>query len=282
MQIDTTLTDPLVAATAPDRPNYAFGVMLDAGDFTDEQTYHRARLARALQFLHGTGTVAGLEVAYAAALPAGSPTAPSGQAEEIRVQPGLAIDGIGRLVEIPRAACITLPRWWDAQPSDSLTAAFKAARGGVVADVFVRFVACGRARTPAFASGPFDALDASVFARIRDGYELRLVPRPEDAPPTPPDPWAAIAGATPAARLASARNVALALWQTIEARADRNVAPVTLGRELDWILLARIVLPATLAAGANRPTRGTAAPTIDNAVRAFVPTAAALLHVVGP
>lgn len=282
MQIDTTLTDPLVAAGSPDRPNYALGVMLDASDFTDEQTYHRARLARALQFLHGTGSVAGLEVAYSAALPVGSPTAPDGQAEEIRVQPGLAIDGVGRLVEVPRAACITLPRWWDAQANDALTAAFKTARGGVVADVFVRFVACGRARTPAFAAGPFDALDASVVARIRDGYELRLVPRPEDAPPVPIDPWAAITGATPADRLASARTATLAMWQTIEARADRNVAPVTLGRELDWLLLARLVLPATLAAGANRPTRGTTAPTVDNAVRAFAITAGALLHVVGP
>jgi hypothetical protein len=281
MQTDTALTDPLVEASSPDRPFYALGVMLDANDFTDEQTYHRARLARALQFLHGTGTVAGLGVSYVAALPVGSPDAPDGQAEELRVEPGLALDGLGRLIEVPRAACITLPRWWDAQTNDAVTAAFKAAKSGVVADVFVRFVACGRARTPAFASGPFDALDASVYARVRDGYELKLVPRPEDAPPTPPDPWAAITGATPADRLTSARAAVLGMWTTIEARTDRAVVPATLGSDLDWLLLARIVFPATLNSGDARPTRGAAAPTVDNNVRAIVLTVGALAHVVG-
>jgi hypothetical protein len=282
MQTNTALTDPLVEASSPDRPYYALGVMLDATDFTDEQTYHRARLARALQVLHGTGTVAGLGVSYVAALPVGSPDAPDGRAEELRVEPGLAIDGVGRLIEIPRAACITLPRWWDAQPNDAVTGAFKTAKGGVVADVFVRFVACGRARTPAFASGPFDALDASIYARVRDGYELRLVPRSEDAPPVPPDPWAAITGATPAARLTSARAAVLGMWKAIEERKDRTVTPATLGPELDWVLLARVLLPATLGAGNARPTRAPTAPTVDNNVRAIVLTAGALLHVVGP
>jgi hypothetical protein len=119
MQTDTQLSDPLASATDPDRPNYALGVMLDAKDFIDEQTYHRARLARALQFLHGTGTVAGLSVGYVAPLPPGSPEAPDGREEEIRVEPGVAIDGIGRLIEVPRAWCLTLPRWWDAQSNDT-------------------------------------------------------------------------------------------------------------------------------------------------------------------
>jgi len=282
MQTDTKLTDPLVAATSPDRPNYALGVMLDAKDFTDEQTYHRARLARALQLLHGAGTVAGLEVTHVPAV-APTPADPDGRAEELSVAPGLAIDAVGRLIEIPRAACVTLSRWWDAQPNDALTAAFKTARGGVVADVFVRFVACGRGRTPAFASGPFDALDATVYARVRDGYELRLVPRSEDTPPVPADPWAAVTGGSVADRLASARTAAFAMWKTVTVdRPDRAVTPAILDPKLDWLLLARCVFPATLAGGAARPTRTNAAPTIDNQVRAFALAAGALLRIVGP
>jgi hypothetical protein len=281
MGTDTKLDDPLVATTSPDRPNYALGVMLDAKDFVDEQTYHRARLARALQLLHGSGTVAGLEVVHVPAV-APTPAQPDGRAEELEVAPGLAIDGLGRLIEIPRAACVTLSRWFDAQTSDALTAAFKTARGGVVADVFVRFVACGRGRTPAFAAGPFDALDATVYERVRDGYELRLVPRSEDAPPVPADPWAAIAGATAADRLASARTVAFGMWKTLTAdRPDRAVTPAILEPKLDWLLLARVVFPATLAAGAARPTRTNAAPAIDNQVRAFSLAAGALLRIVG-
>jgi hypothetical protein len=280
MQTDTQLSDPLPTATAPDRPNYALGVMLDADDFTDEQTYHRARLARALQFLQGAGTVAGLSASYVAPLPVHSPEAPDGREEEIRIEPGLAIDAVGRLIEIPRAVCLTLPRWWDAQPNDVLTAALKAS--GVVADLFVRFVACGRGRAPAFASGPFDALDATVYSRIRDGYELRLVPRPEEPAPTPVDPWSEIAGASPADRLTSARNVALGMWKKLGDRHDRDLVPVTLDRELDWLLLARVLIPATADATTGRPKRSATAPTVNNAVRPFVMTAGALLHVVGP
>jgi hypothetical protein len=56
---DDTRADALEAAERPDRPFYATGVLLDAEDFLDEQTYHRGRLARALAYLHGTGTIAG-------------------------------------------------------------------------------------------------------------------------------------------------------------------------------------------------------------------------------
>ena len=44
-----------------------------------------------------------------------------------------------------------------------------------------------RGKTPAFAVGPFDATDAVVPSRLRDEYELRLVPRPHGTvvPPVP-------------------------------------------------------------------------------------------------
>jgi hypothetical protein len=42
--------DPLYAGPQPERAAYATGMLLDAQDFIDEQTYHRGRLARALAF----------------------------------------------------------------------------------------------------------------------------------------------------------------------------------------------------------------------------------------
>jgi hypothetical protein len=271
MKIDPTLPDPLATATAPDRPNYAFGVMLDATDFTDEQTYHRGRLARALQAVHGPGTLAGLAASYTPGVPAGTGGTPPGHAEELQVAPGFAVDGIGRLIEVTRPQCITLTRRWDAQPNDALTGAFKAASNGVIADLFIRFVACGRGRTPAFAYGPADALDATVYARVRDAFELRLVPRSETGvPPLLVDPWAAITGATAAARLASARTAVLGLYDLIAKRTDRDVVPQALNRDLDWLFLARVTFPATQPAGADRPIRSAAAPAIDNNVRSIV------------
>ena len=60
-----TAKDQLQKQGAPaDRVYYATGTLLDARDFLDEQTYHRGRLARAMQYLHGSGTVSGLRVEY--------------------------------------------------------------------------------------------------------------------------------------------------------------------------------------------------------------------------
>ena len=98
MSIQATESDPLYRQPGAERPAYATGMLLDAQDFTDEQTYHRGRLARAMAFLAGGGTLAGLRVEHVL----GSDT----QVEEIRVNPGLAVDRLGRLVEVPRRACL--------------------------------------------------------------------------------------------------------------------------------------------------------------------------------
>lgn len=182
--------DPLTRQPLGERPVYATGMLLDAQDFLDEQTYHRSQLARALVAVAGSGTLAGLSVKHRPAVESG----PDEEPEEIQVNAGLAVDRLGRLIELPRPACLRLQRWWDAEAarSDLLQADYASpgrfisarAQAGVtlparavVADVFLRFVACPRGLTPAFASGPFDALNAVGVSRLRDAYELHLVPR---------------------------------------------------------------------------------------------------------
>ena len=182
--------DPLTRQPLGERPVYATGMLLDAQDFLDEQTYHRSQLARALGAVAGSGTLAGLLVQHRPAVETGLDAAP----EEIQVNAGLAVDRLGRLIELPRPACLRLQPWWDAEAArTSLQQAdytspgrFISARAqagvalpvrAVVADVFLRFVACPRGLTPAFASGPFDALNAVSVSRLRDAYELHLVPR---------------------------------------------------------------------------------------------------------
>jgi len=194
----TTPKDALIDAETRDRLHYELGVLLDATDFSAEQSYHRGRLARALAYLHGFGTAAGLEVTYKkAAQP---------EQDEISVSAGLAVDQFGRLVEVPAEACIKLFRWyWQEAFSLSDFSVFTKSKGeykvspslldqpptGVVADLFLRFRACERGKTPAFATGPFDATDAVVPSRMRDDYELRLVPRTAAYPPpaVPPSPF---------------------------------------------------------------------------------------------
>lgn len=291
------LDDPLLASADPDRVNYQLGVMLDARDFVDEQTYHRGRLARVLAAVHGHGTVAGLGVELVVARPPHGP--------ELRVNAGLAIDRFGRLIELPRAVCIDLERWWgparlhdDTDEAtrlrvEALRRAFKPAHDGLpdrlpdrlIADVFIRFLPCGRGLTPAFASGPADALDATVPARVRDAAEVRLVPRSEDKPLPPADPWAGLTGADLAARLAALHGRQLDRWSEIASPPPPVEVPQELAepapglpddgrheRRAQWLLLARVTFPATAPAGPDTGPRPAAnpPPDVNNLIRSFV------------
>lgn len=292
--------DPILRNES-ERLHYATGELLGADDFRAEQSYHRRQLARALLFLHGSGTIAGLRVV--------ARHRPAAKAEDdevhLEVRPGLALDRAGRLIEVPRAACLRLRRWFEhiaAQPASSTLADgidLRAALhgGAVVADVFLEFHACNRAYTPAFATGPFDALDASQPSRVRDAYELSLVLRPEANPPVAFDPWAGISGAPD--RAAAARQAILEGWGTL------GLPPS--GHAGDWhenpahvdpaaVLLARVSIPAQPTAGAPKPDWSAAAwpaptppppaplevtPNVDNTVRNFILPAAVIRGLAG-
>jgi hypothetical protein len=280
----TTRVDPLQQhGDIPDRVSYATGVLLNADDFDAEQLYHRGRLARVLAYLHGCGTVAGLRVDWqAAVVPSASDP---GHEERLMVQPGLAIDRLGRIVEIPGPACIRLDPWFAAQTDSDLAQGLHGAPyNGVVVDVFVRFVVCERGKTPAFLTGPFDALNGLAPSRLRDSYELTLVIRKEVAPPLPQDPWPDLpAGADTATRLSAAHAAVFAAWQD---SGENGVLPPSpehvLGQDPTSLFLARLVLPATAPGPGVRPTRVTgAAVTVGNEHRLFVFSTAALARWIG-
>jgi len=293
MTIQSTSDDPLVAQPRAVRPAYATGQLLDAQDFTDEQIYHRGRLARALAFLAGDGTLAGLGVAYVPAA--------AGQVEEIRVSPGVAVDRLGRLVELPRPACLRLQPWYDARfavdGGDTLTQSaygnlgrFVSPRAiddalalparAVVADVFLRFAACDASVAPSFAEGPFDALNAVSINRLRDAYELLLIPRVglDDAYTGLPLPPAAAVlgdpgGAAAARRDAMQDAVLQAYGASGRAGGDGGIAPSPeLPPDTDptAIFLARVLLPV---GAADPPARTAAVPSVDNWSRLFLPAA---------
>jgi hypothetical protein len=301
-----SISDPLLQISRPDRLHYATGQLLGANDFSDEQTYHRRELALALLYVLSSGTLAGLRVVNQRK--PGQNGAPD--EVELQVQPGLAIDRAGRLIELPQKACLRLRRWYefiaaqspgsgDLDPS-RLRAAWRAdtrvAPGGVVvADVFLAFHACNRGYTPAFATGPFDALDASQPSRVRDGYELSLVLRPEaDANlPVAFDPWASIQGTTPADRLNAAREASLNAWDTLalppaDHVGDWHENPT--GVDPTAVLLARLRVPAGAAPDAAHvpvPDWSAAAwpnerANLDNLVRNFLFPPAAIRRLAAP
>jgi hypothetical protein len=287
--------DPLYGRPLPERPVYATGMLLDAADFSAEQTYHRGRLARALGLATGGGTLAGLRV--------GHQVRPDGRSE-VQVAPGVAIDRLGRLIEVARPSCLGLDAWWQATPASALrqavvlatpAAADHAALGklvsprtaaaatlpaqAVVADVFLRFVACPQGYTPAFASGPYDALDAVATARLRDAYELLLVARDgldvdrDGLPDRGPD-LAAVSD--PDQRSHDAAEAVLAGWPVTGdggALAPGPEHPLDLDASAQFI--ARLLIPVTDAvdeADDDRPLRDGAAVIVDNWPRRFAPS----------
>jgi hypothetical protein len=311
----TAANDALIDAETRERLYYAMGVLLDATDFDAEQAYHRGRLARALAYLHGMGTAAGLKAGHK---PPATPQTP--ETEEITVDAGLAVDHFGRLIEVPNDACLKLDRWYwqdGLQLSDfgvfnsadfGLTPGTVGAPAtGVVADLFLRFRGCQRGKTPAFAVGPFDATDAVVPSRLRDEYELKLVPRPGGTPPpavpkdtTFPDDSQANLGT----RRASLRAAIFDAWRGSRAEElaklwTSTFIPVSLlvdENEVDhhvrdpaWVFLARAVIGTSPGTDTrNKPGGGTlerpkrsGVVLVDNDSRPFSLTTAAVARWIG-
>jgi len=301
-----TTSDPLVRRPAPERLHYAAGELLGADDFQAEQTYHRSRLALALAHLHGCGTIRGLK-----AIAKPMPEEIAGQRVDgvhLEVSPGLAFDRAGRLIEVPGEVCLRLRRWYEfiaKQPAtddrefggwnvrdliQSWRAADPPRPAGVIADLFVKFHACEHGLTPSLASGPFDALNATQPARVRDAFEFELVPRaftPVAMQPPPPlprpfDPLAALP--VPLGELKKSllegRSLASAPGFDSTAPDSEYVAY----QDKTAVLLARIVIPAKESVAADKAPEPDWTPAtwqgndalVNNFVRQFVLPAAVL------
>ena len=291
MTILATSADPLFAQPRAERPAYATGMLLDAQDFSDEQTYHRGRLALALSLLAGGGTLAGLAVEH-------QPQSPT-QAEEVRVRPGVAVDRLGRLVELPRPACRGLADWFaDVAAADGgdtlrtsaydnlqrfVSARFLAANPAlparaVVADVYLRFAQCAVGLTPSFAAGPFDALNAVSTSRIRDAYELMMVPRTglsDTQAGLPLPPAGPLLGTGSAAERSAAAQDAVLGGYVASGHVGGTAQGLPPGPEhpplLDTsaVFIARVLLPV---GAANPPQRTVGPPLVDNFSRRFLPS----------
>jgi hypothetical protein len=298
--------DPLLEFRSPDRVHYATGQLLGAKDFSLEQTYHRSQLARALMFLHGSGTIAGLKVT-AIFQPGAQPEV------ELEVHPGLALDGAGRLVDVPVKCCLRLRRWYEfiaarkaSSEEDDLTDLVQAWHaeppgpdtGAVLVDVFLAFHPCNGGFTPAFASGPFDALDAYQPSRVRDAFELSLVLRKETEDANTGDGLKKLTAAEndfwKGVTIADLNDRIFAAWERLQIpRMDAPDGSLLHPDGVDptAIQLARLHLPAPRPANAltaPEPDWGAGAwpaanPTanIDNGVRQFVVPPAALRRLAG-
>ncbi|MEM6898246.1 MAG: hypothetical protein AAF583_00540 [Pseudomonadota bacterium] len=264
--------DPLTGPTRAERVNYATGVMLSSEDFRDEQTYHRARLATLLQNLVGHGTLAGLAV-----------RTPAEEDNDLKlvIEPGVAIDRYGRLIEITEPWCIRLSKWFMAEATGNLRAAVHrkprtSIDVAVVADVFLGLADCGRGRTPSFAEGPFDALDSLVPSRVAEQPNLELVLRAEGPPgdiPSPKNHWPGRTASNENKLKSVLGSYSLGLHDGIAGELAPLNEHVT-GRDPASVLLARIAMPVKIAADAPADERPkldlTSRVQVDNSIRPFI------------
>jgi len=269
------MPDDLNPPPQPLRVSYVTGRMLGVEDFQAEQDYHRGRLARALLQLAGTGTVTGLLVKTDANA---DPTK-----LEIQVTAGMALDRVGRIIEVPKMVCIVLQDWlaayvksWQNQQAgntpgttpiaDPNTAIHDGAN--LTIDVFVSFAGCTRGVTPCFATqDDYDATDAFSANRVLDAFAMQLVLRTDATPKTPLDPWAGLGANQPP--VASLQQSILNGALGIPGKPDEY--PPNFDQTA--VFLARILVPATAGTGGNPPVwklTGLGAANIDNTKRLFV------------
>lgn len=252
-----TDTDTLANSPQPVRVFYATGRMLGVEDFQAEQDYHRGRLARVLLQLLGTGTVSGLNVQTNLPAAAGK--------VEIQVTPGLALDRLGRMIDSPNKLCIRLEPWLKGKSDTELSDAFKD-NAAVVADVFVRFQACSRGKTPSYATqDDYDATDAFTANRLLDSFGMGLVLRSDADPKLPADPWAGLPAAPTPDDL---KNRILTGDPAPPARSVE--LPRDPGFDPTSVFLARLKIAATRAAPGQRPAMDLTKIDIDNHARLFV------------
>lgn len=264
--------DPLAQPHDPDRVHYANGLLLDEADFAAEQAYHRGRLSRLLAYLQGTGTVAGLAVGI-----------DTSDGVEVRVSPGLAVDRLGRFIEVPGSCCLKLEAWFAQQAADPLgeermQRAFRAAGGGlpdgVILDLFIKFAVRPRGRTPAFGSGNSDATDAFAPARLRDGFELELRIRDQADPlPVPESAFPSLSGLNAAQRRERVLAYKLqdawregSVWRQVGGVLNHDVEHLQ-DQNGTEVLLARMRVPSSAAPFAMDPNIPFEP---DNAVRRLV------------
>lgn len=214
--------------TQSQRVAYNNGILLDASDFQQEQTYHRSRLALALAYTQGFGTIAGLKVQLfpIGSIPEGT-TTPRTE-EQLVVFPGIALDRAGRLIEVKSAQSLRLDAWFKYQvalPGATLTP-YQDGAGlrYFVGDLFLSYNECPQGLRPGFPEPDADATDAVVASRTNDSFQLQLVVRdcnPETSLPSIPSGRFP----TPIATRADLLTAIYAAYPTANATLDAQYPP---------------------------------------------------------
>jgi hypothetical protein len=198
---------------------------------------------------------------------------------EAAVTAGLAIDRVGRMIEVPQTVCIYLQPWMANQTASDLNLALQG--GNIVVDVFATFVPCTQGVTPSFATqDDYDATDAFSANRLLDSFSMQLVLRTDPNPQLPLDPWivlgtAPTGGVTGAAVQVLQRSILSANSGAAAAAPFMAGGPIPReyppGFDPSSVFLARLSIPATAPTTQGQPpTYNLNAIAINNLARLFI------------
>ncbi|MBR9909399.1 MAG: hypothetical protein GYB33_03475 [Gammaproteobacteria bacterium] len=146
-----------------------FGMLLGVEDFRTMDAYHRGKMWFHSAWLHRDGVIWGLRVSIDQAR------------NEIRVEPGAALDALGRELYLAQPACLNLSAWYEEHKDDPELAELVTTdeESGAVsfdAHVVIQFKACLNRQVPALTE-PCDGSNATTaYSRVAETVELRLLP----------------------------------------------------------------------------------------------------------
>ncbi len=210
---------------------------------------------------------------------------------EIEVSPGMAVDRVGRMIEVPRTVCIRIQPWLANQALADLNSFLGGGSGNILVDVFATFVPCTQGVTPCFATqDDYSATDAFSANRMLDSFAMQLVLRNDSNPQLPQDPWDA-AGAVPTGAITPdiAKSLKLNILNTNAGPASTppfaatgpTPAEIPPGFDASSVFLARVTIPATEGASGERPNFDLNGITIDNLSRLFLYPASLVARSIG-
>jgi len=151
---------------------FHFGMLLGVDDFEVEQGFHHGKQRLHNAWLHRDGVVWGLAVGV--------------DRGEIRVLPGLALDGAGRELHLDDPACLSVTAWYHEHAAD--VGAEPGESGSVEFDAYViaRHATCPMRPVPALAEPCSSMTSETAYSRTYETVDIRLVPGLPPDPPAPP------------------------------------------------------------------------------------------------
>ena len=180
----TTSSDsPLAASLAADPFTSLavhYGMLLGVADFDVIAANPRGKLRLHQAWQHGKGVNWGYAVSV------------TPDSSELRVEPGLAVDGLGREVATVAPFCIDVAQWLDEQvEAGTVDPVVEDDRRICNAQVLLRFRACLSRPVPALGGACQTGTGDVAYSRVLETAELELRPYGNDddgKPAPPPDP----------------------------------------------------------------------------------------------